>query len=92
MKHTPSYKQALAAPTRRGGKGWKHADAASMQAAVAQALGIQCCLNPQSVYDWAARHGVNLRDERKRLMKPDVLLVAVLNDWTLDRTEHELKG
>lgn len=89
---TPSYKKALAAPTAKGGRGWKYADADSMQAAMAQALGLQFCLNPQSIYDWATRHGVSLRAERNRLMKADVLLVAVLNNWSIERAEQELKG
>jgi len=92
MRYSETYQTALKKPTGRKGKGWAHADEASMQAAVAQALGIQCCLNPQNIYDWANRHDISLFAQRKRLMVPDVLLVAVLNDWTIDRTEAEMKA
>jgi len=92
MRYDKTYQQALKAPTARNGKGWAHADEASMHAAMAQALGLSFCLNPQSVYDWANRHNLNLRHERNRPMVPDVLLIAVLNDWTLDKTETEMKG
>ena len=37
------------------------------------------------------RHDVSLRAERNRIMVTDVLLVAVLNDWTLDTSERKLK-
>jgi hypothetical protein len=88
-----SYKQALAAPTAKGGRGWAHADAASMQAALCQALGIKWCINPEAIWKWANRHNISLWEHRKRLtFVNDLLLVAVLNDWTLDHTERELKG
>jgi hypothetical protein len=86
-----TYQQALKAPTGRQGEGWAHAGAASMQAAMAMALGVEHCLAPQAIYDWGNRHDVNLRDQRKRLMTPDLLLVAVLNDWTLDHAEKAMK-
>jgi hypothetical protein len=86
-----TYQQALKAPTSRQGRGWAHAGAASMQAGMAMALGMEHCLGPQAIYDWANKHDVNLRDQRKRLMTPDLLLVAVLNDWTLDQTEKAMK-
>ena len=92
MLHEQTYQQAMKAPTAKGGRGWKYADAASMQAATAQALAVQHCLNPKAVYDWANRHHVSLFDQRKRLMTPDLLLVAVLNDWSVDRAEQEMKG
>ena len=91
MLFNKTYQQALKEPTSRSGKGWAHAGPASMQATMAQALGAQHCLNPQAVYDWANRHDVTLFKERKRLQTPDLLLVAVLNDWTLERVEGEMK-
>ena len=92
MLYANTYHQALAAPTARNGRGWKYAGEASTQAAMAQALGIQHCLNPKAIFDWANRHHVRLFDERKRLMTPDLLLVAVLNNWNLDYTEKKMKG
>jgi len=91
MLYSESYKEAMAAPTRRGGRGWKYAEGASMQAAVAESLGWKWCLTPESIYNWSNKHGVRLFDQRKRLHDdPDLLLIAVLNDWSLDRTEREL--
>ena len=72
--------------------GWSKAFPHNIQAALCQALGAQFCLNPQAIWDWANRHDTSLWENRKRLEQPDLLLVAVLNDWTLDHTEHELKG
>ena len=93
MLFTKSYNQALKAPTSKGGTGWAHADAASMQAAMAQALGVKWCLNAQAIYDWANRHNISLWEHRKRLTTvTDLLLISVLNDWSLNRTEKELKG
>jgi hypothetical protein len=89
MLFNETYQQALAQPK---GKGWAHAGPASIQAALAQALGMKFCLNPKAIYDYANRHDTSLWENRKKLEQPDLLLVAVLNDWTLDRTEHELKG
>ena len=87
-----TYQQALKAPTAKNGKGWAHANAYSMQAAMAQALAARFCLNPQAIFDWANRHGVNLTDRRKQLSETaDLLLVAVLNDWDLETTERNLK-
>jgi hypothetical protein len=92
MLFTETYETALAAPTARKGKGWKYAEGASMQAAYAMALGTTHCMNAQAIYDWANRHDVSLRDQRKRLQPfNDVLLVAVLNDLPLDQTEKELQ-
>lgn len=92
MLYAQTYDQALAAPTGKGGKGWKYADAASTQAAMAQALGIQHCLAAKAIFDWANRHHVGLFAERKRLMVADVLLIATLNNWNLDYTEKKMKG
>ena len=86
-----TYRQALKQPTSKGGRGWKYAGPVSMQAAMAQALGVQYCLNGKAIYEWANRHHVHLWQERKRLQAPDLLLVAVLNDWDLERAEKELK-
>ena len=86
-----TYKQALAAPTQRGGCGWAHADGESMRAALAQALGWAFCLSPQSVYDWSLRHNVAVAELRGLRREPaDVLLVAVLNDWTAGQARKEL--
>ena len=82
MKTDLTYEQALKAPTSRSGKGWAHAGPVAMQAALAQALGAQHCLNPKAVYDWANRHDVTLWDERKRLQTPDLLLVAATETTT----------
>lgn len=92
MLYRDTYQQALAEPTSKGGMGWSKAFPHNIQAALAQALGAQFCLNPQAIWDWANRHDVHLMKERKRVMQPDVLLVAVLNDWDLNRTEQEMKG
>jgi pimeloyl-ACP methyl ester carboxylesterase len=93
MLHDMTYQQAIKAPTGKGGRGWKYADAASMQAAYAQALGVQYCLTPEAIWDWANRHDVSLWQHRKRLTSvADLLLVAVLNNWSLDHAEKQLKG
>ena len=87
-----TYSQAIKAPTAKNGKGWANASASSMQAALSQALGLTFCLNPEAIFDWANRHGVNLTDRRKQLSETaDLLLVAVLNDWDLETTERNLK-
>lgn len=91
MIFTESYKQAMKAPTAKGGRGWKYAGDASMQATVAMALGAKCCIVAESIYDWANRHDVRLFDDRKKLHDTDdLLLIAVLNDWSIERTEREM--
>lgn len=91
MLFSQTYQQALSEPTSGKGRGWKYAGPASMQAALAQALGLKHCLNPKAIFDWANRHNISLWETRKRLEQPDILLVAVLNDWSLDQTEQEMK-
>jgi hypothetical protein len=87
----PSYKEALKAPVSKGGKGWAHADADSMQAASAQSLGMTHCMNPDAIDDWAKKHEVVLLDHRKEFHDDkDILLAAVLNDWSLAKAKQEL--
>ena len=91
MLFDQSYKAAMKAPTGKGGRGWKYASAASDQAALAEALGWKWCLNAEAIYYWGNRHNVVLFEHRKRLYDdPDLLLVAVLNDWSIERTEREI--
>ena len=92
MLFSESYQQAVKAPIAPKGEGWAYARPASMQAAMAQALSLKWCLVGQAIYDWANRHRISLWDQRRRLESPDLLLIAVLNDWNLDRAEQELKG
>jgi hypothetical protein len=93
MLFNETYKQAMKAPTAKGGRGWKYAGDASTQATLAFSLGVKWCINADAIYDWANRHDVRLFDERKKLHDTaDLLLVAVLNDWSIERTERELAG
>lgn len=92
MLYDMTYQQAIKAPTGKHGRGWKYADAASMQAAMAQALGVKWCLSPEAIWSWANRHDVSLWEHRKKLTSVnDLLLVAVLNNWTLGEAEEQLR-
>lgn len=54
-----TYEQALAAPTARGGRGWKHADDTSCLAAAAQALQHRHPgLSPKLVFEGAQKRGL----------------------------------
>ena len=86
------YEKALDEP-RRSGVGWAHANADSMRAARAQALGIKHCLTGAAIYEWSKRRAVNLNDSRvlgPLVQTVDLLLVAVLNDLTLQGAEELL--
>ena len=92
MLFDQSYKAAMKAPTGKGGRGWKYAGEASTQATLAFSLAVKWCITSEAIYNWANQHGIRLFDERKRLHETDdLLLVAVLNDWSLSRTEKELE-
>jgi len=46
-----TYKEAL-----RPIGGWAKADEESMCAALAESIAMNCCLNPEPVYDWIRKH------------------------------------
>jgi hypothetical protein len=53
------YEAALAAPTSRGGRGWKHAEDDSVLAAAAQALQYRHPgISPKLVYEGAVKAGL----------------------------------
>jgi alkylhydroperoxidase family enzyme len=57
-----TYEEALAAPTAKGGKGWKHADETSALAAAAQALQhLHPGLAPRLVFEGAQKKGLTAR-------------------------------
>jgi hypothetical protein len=76
-----TYKQALAAPTSKGGRGWAHADGESLLAAAAEIVGTALVLNPEAIYEWAQKFNLTFRDlNRLRRDDSDVILLGVLND------------
>ena len=85
------YRNAMERPCKSGGGGWAHADKESMQASQAQTLGVRHCMQPKSIFDWAVKHKVDLLAARK-LLHPynDILLVAVLNNWSIEKTQAEI--
>jgi hypothetical protein len=91
MKTKSAYEEALQRPISKN-IGWKYADDESMQAATAQMLAQRHCLNPENVFNWAKKHDVDLCKNPALLYKfNDVLLVAVLNDYDLEKAIKELK-
>jgi len=66
-----TYKQALAAPTAQGGKGWAHADETSALAAAAQALQYRHPgISPKLVFEGAQKRGLTSQQ-----------LLALGDDW-----------
>ncbi len=88
-----TYKEAMAYPAKSR-IGWAHIDkdSDSMQAFTADCLGRQCCIRPEAIYNWAKTHGVSLRDKAKLFRDTaDLLLICVLNNWTLDNALNQLQ-
>ena len=89
---TMTYRQALAFPAKNGG--WSHMERGcdSLDVVVAQSLGLKFCIRPESVYKWAKSQNIILQDTVKTFIdNPDLLLVCVLNDWTINQALTELK-
>ncbi len=86
-----TYKEALAYPAKH--EGWAHVgkDSPSMWAVAAQALGRTYCIRPEAIYNWAVKHTVNLQEQLSTFIdNSDLLLVCVLNDWTVACGQSEL--
>ncbi len=87
-----TYKQALAYPAKHDGWGHIETDSESMQAATAAGLARKYCLRPESIYKWALAMKVPLRNSIDVFFdNPDLLLVCVLNNWTINKGLAELE-
>jgi hypothetical protein len=85
-----TYTQAIKTPQN----GWSHANDEQMLAALCENLGRICCLNPEPIFDWARRQGMDypaLLREVPSIRNPSdmVLLMAVLNDQPLDTNPNQ---
>lgn len=81
---------AQARKTPKGG--WAHTeDREHLNAAMSDILGMALCMQPKAIYKWATKQGVDLQEHILELRRPDgQLLIAVLNDWSLEETRARL--
>ncbi len=87
-----TYAEAMKHPAKSG-IGWAHIehDSPSMQAATADSLSRYLCIRAEAIYDWAIRQDVSLLDSAKQFIDtPDLLLVCVLNNWSIDHAVAEI--
>lgn len=54
----------------------------------AHRLGRRTMIDPSRIYFWALSHNVDLKAEKKRLMKPGVLSFCVFQNMTLKQAEE----